>query len=199
MSDTRSILKRATITAISLLPLSSLAQSLPTATQKLQLSTFLAATRTSTDFQSGENLDVTSGTDLTLLALRQIDAAVEVRGSFPVQRGSVSSQKSFLLGPKIEYPMRKFRPYIDFLVGRGRITYLNGGYIFGDVKYIRSDSLVLSPGMGLDLYLTHRTALKVDFQYQSWETPAVGSGRITPGSATVGATYNFDFNSRHLE
>jgi hypothetical protein len=183
--------------AIFILPVGSLAQSLPTATQALQLSTFIAAARTSTDLESGENLGITSGMDLMLLTLRRLDIAGELRGTYPVQRGSVSGQESFVSGPKIEYHIHNVRPYVDFMVGRGRITYLGGGYIFRNVKYIRSDSLVLSPGIGLDFYLSHRVALKVDFQYQSWDTPAAVSGRITPGVVLVGAAYHFDFNARH--
>jgi hypothetical protein len=185
--------------ALFVLPVGSLAQSLPTATQALQLSTFIAATRSSTGLENGENLDVTSGMDLRLLTLRRLDIAGELRGSYPVQRGSVISQESFVSGPKLEYSRHNIRPYVDFMVGRGRITYLSGGYIYHSVKYIRSNSLVLSPGIGLDFYLSHRVALKVDFQYQSWDTPAAVSGRITPGVAMVGATYHFDFNARHPE
>lgn len=181
------------------LPFGSLAQSVPTATQRLQLSTFLVATETSAGFQGAKNFDITSGTDLTVLTLRYFNTGVELRGSYPIQSGSVISQKSFLVGPKIDYPNGRFRPYVDLLVGRGRISYLDGGYISGTVKYIRSDSAVLSPGIGCDLYFTHRVAMKVDIQYQSWESPASSSGRITPGVVSVGGTYNFDFNSRHLE
>jgi hypothetical protein len=197
MSNRRHMLRRIWTVVIFILPVVSLAQSLPTATQALQLSTFVAATRTSTDLESGENLDITSGMDLMLLPLRKLDIAGELRGSYPVQRGSTSSQESFVSGPKIEYPIYHLRPYVDFMIGRGRITYLSGGYILSNVKYVRSNSLVLSPGIGLDLCLSHRVALKVDFQYQSWETPAAISGRIAPGAATVGATYHFDFNARH--
>jgi hypothetical protein len=197
MSNRRQMLRRATSTAIFLLPLGSLAQSLPTATQTLQLSTFIATTRTSTGLDHGENLAITSGVDLTLLAYGRINVAGELRGSHPVQRGSVASQENYVVGPKLEYSIRNIRPYVDFFAGRGRITYLDDGYIFENVKYIRSDSLVLSPGVGVDFYLNHRTAIKVDFQYQSWETPVVITGRITPWAETVGATYNFDFNSRH--
>jgi hypothetical protein len=199
MIDTRFIIRRVTISAIICLPFDSLAQSVPTATQRLQLSTFLVATETSAGLQSAKNLDITPGSDLTLLRLRYFNTGVELRGSYPIQRGSVISQKSFLIGSKIDYPNGRFRPYVDLLVGRGRISYLDGGYISGAVKYIRSDSAVLSPGIGCDLYFTHRVAMKVDIQYQSWESPASSSGRITPGVVSVGGTYNFDFNSRHLE
>jgi hypothetical protein len=199
MSNRRHVFRRIWAVITFILPVGSLAQSLPTATQALQFSTFVAATRISTDLESGENFDITSGMDLMLLSLRRLDIAGELRGSYPLQRGTTSSQESFVSGPKVEYRIHHLRPYADFMVGRGRITYLSGGYIFRNVKYIRSNSLVLSPGIGLDLCLSHRVALKVDFQYQSWDTPAAVSGRIAPGAAMVGATYRFDFNARHPE
>jgi hypothetical protein len=199
MTHTRLIIQRVTVFAIAFLPSGLLAQSVPTTTQRLQLSTFLIATETSTGFQSAKNFDITSGGDLTLLTFRYINTGVELRGSYPVQSGSLIGQKSILAGPKLEYPKSMFRPYADLLVGRGRISYLDGGYIAGTVKYIRSDSAVLSAGIGCDLYLTHRLAMRVDIQYQSWDSPAAYSGRITPGLVSVGGTYNFDFNPRHLE
>jgi hypothetical protein len=194
----RSPLTVVMLTIISLLPCYSRAQSAPTASQEFQLSAFLLGTRTSTDLQSGNNIVITPGIDLALLAFRSIDIAAELRGSYPLERGTVSSQESILVGPKIEYPFKKLRPYINFLSGRGRVTYLNGGYIFGDFRYIRSDSLVLSPGAGVSFSLTHRTALNADFQYQYWQTPATFSGEINPRSISIGGNYDFDFNTRHL-
>lgn len=198
MSNARRISKAVILTA-AFLPLGSLAQSSPTATQRLQFSTFFAATHTSTGFQDNNNLDVTSGADLTLLAFHRVNPTIEVRGSYPFQSGSVIGQKNVLVGPKIESPKKNIQPYINFLVGRGRISYLDGGYIYGNFKYVRSDSLILSPGAGLNLYSNHRTAVTLDFQYQYWNTPAVLSNRIHPKSISLGFTYNFDLNHRHLE
>ena len=199
MNIRKHVLRMVRISAICLLPIRLWAQSVPTSTQKLKLSAFIAATQTPTVLDNGENLDITSGMDLTLHIFHRLEVAGELRGSYPMQGNSVSSQQSYMSGPKIEYPVRNIRPYFDCFIGRGRITYLDDGYVFRAVRYIRSDSLIFSPGIGLDLYLNHRTAIKIDFQYQSWNTPAVASGRITPGTVTVGTVYRFDFNSRHPE
>jgi hypothetical protein len=199
MTRIRPIIQRVTLTAIVFSPFGLLAQSVPTATQRLQLSTFLIATEASSGFQGAKNFDITSGGDLTWLTFRHFNMGVELRGSFPLHSGSVIGQKNILAGPKLEYPKSMFRPYVDLLVGRGRISYLDGGYIAGPVKYIRSDSAVFSTGIGCDLYFTHRLAMRVDIQYQSWDSPAASSGRITSGLVSVGETYNFDFNPRHQE
>jgi opacity protein-like surface antigen len=173
------------------------AQSSPAATQQLQLSAFAGGTGTFTNLAGGKNLDITAGADLTLLSFRLFRPAVEIRGSYPIDEGTISSQKNFLVGPKVEYPLGRLHPYASFLVGRGAIDYLRGGYIFGNVRYLNSNTLVLSPGVGLDYNLTHHLAVKVDFQYQHWDTPAVPSGSIRPKAITLGAVYIFDFNPRH--
>ncbi|MBB5342417.1 hypothetical protein [Tunturibacter empetritectus] len=175
----------------------ALAQSTPTATQQLQLYTFAGATGTFTNLAGGKNLDITAGVDITILAFRRFRPAAEIRGSYPIDEGTISSQKNFLLGPKVEYPLGRFHPYADFLIGRGAIDYLRGGYIFGNFRYLNSNTLVLSPGVGLDYSLTHHLAVKVDFQYQHWNTPAVPSGSIRPKATTLGAVYVFDFNPHH--
>jgi hypothetical protein len=172
-------------------------QSAPAATQLLQLSAFAGGTGTFTNLAGGKNLDITAGADITVLAFRLFRPAAEIRGSYPIDEGTISSQKNFLVGPKVEYPLGRLHPYVNFLVGRGAIDYLRGGYIFGNVRYINSNTLVLSPGVGLDYNLTHDLALKVDFQYQHWDTPAVPSGSIRPKAITLGAVYIFDFNPRH--
>ncbi|WP_158941568.1 hypothetical protein [Granulicella sp. S190] len=174
----------------------AIAQTTPTATQSLQLLAFTGGTATFTDLERGENLDVTAGVDVALLTYRFARPAFEIRGSYPAQEGTISSQKSFLLGPKIGYSLGRLRPYANFLIGRGAIDYLEGGYAFGDIRYITSNTLVLSPGVGLDYRLGRNLAVKVDFQHQHWDTPAVPSGSINPKSTTLGAVYTIDFNHR---
>jgi hypothetical protein len=184
---------------LSALPLgrNAFAQSTPAATQQLQLSAFVGGTGTFTNLAGGKNLDITAGTDITVLTFRRFRPAAEIRGSYPIDEGTISSQKNFLLGPKVEYPLERFHPYVNFLIGRGGIDYLRGGYIFGNVRYLSSNTLVLSPGVGLDYNLTHQLAVKVDFQYQHWNSPAVASGSINPKATTFAAVYIFDFNPRH--
>jgi len=197
MKFTQTLLILAQFSTLSFVSKSALAQSTPTATQQLQLSAFVAGTGTLTDLSGGKNLGITAGADITVLHFRLFKPAFEIRGTYPIDGGSISSQKNFLLGPKVEYPVGRFHPYADFLIGRGGIDYLNGGYIFGNLKYISSNTLVYSPGVGLDYNLTHNLAIKADFQYPHWDTPAVASGSISPKAFTLGGVYIFDFNPRH--
>jgi opacity protein-like surface antigen len=189
--------KLALFTAVSALTHTACAQAAPAGTQRLELSAFVAATGTFTGLAGGKNLGITAGADLTYLGFRQFLPSFEVRGTYPIDQGHVSSQKNFLLGPKVEYPLGKFHPYADFLIGRGQIDYHAPGFVFGDTLYISSNTLVYSFGAGLDYNLTHNIAIKADAQFQHWDTPVTTSGTIHPTALSGGVVYNFDFNSRH--
>jgi hypothetical protein len=173
------------------------AQGVPTATQQLQLSAFGGATGIFTDLEGGKNLGITAGVDLTYLPLRLVRPSFEIRGTYPIDNGTISSQKNFLLGPKVEHPFGRLHPYVDFLIGRGQINYEQGGFVVGDILYISSNTTVYSPGAGVDYNFTHSIDLKADFQYQHWDTPVVPSWVIHPVALTLGAVYRFDFNPRH--
>jgi opacity protein-like surface antigen len=197
MKYIQTLVKRALFAAICNLAPTAYAQAVPAGTQRLQLSAFVAGTGTFTDLAGGKNLGITAGADLTFLAFRLFRPAFEFRGTYPLDKGQISSQKNFLLGPKFEYPLGRFHPYVDFFIGRGEINYHDPGFVFGNTRFISTNTLVYSPGVGLDYNLTHNLAIKADAQFQHWYTPAVASGAIHPTALTVGVVYNFDFNPRH--
>lgn len=171
------------------------AQATSTASQPLQLSAFGGPTGTYTSFEGGKNGGLTLGADLTFLFTPYIKPSFELRGTAPVVSGHVDRQLNFLLGPKIEYPYHRLHPYADFLIGRGQISYLNGGYLYNDTLYLSSSSTVYSFGLGLDYDLTPRWGLKADFQLQHWDTPITNPyGVIYPKATTFGVVYHFDFN-----
>jgi opacity protein-like surface antigen len=197
MKDKNVLVRLALSIVITSLTYTAAGQAVPAGTQKLQLSAFAGATGIFTDFLGGKNLAITAGADLTFLAFRQFRPAFEIRGTYPIDSGHISSQKSFLLGPKVEYPIGPFHPYADFLIGRGEIDYNNGGFIFDNTLFISTNTVVYSPGVGLDYNFTHNLAIKADAQFQHWNTAAVASGSIHPTALTLGVLYNFDLNPRH--
>jgi Outer membrane protein beta-barrel domain len=197
MAYTRLWVRLALFTAVSALTHTALPQATPAGTQKLQLSAFAGATGTFTGFEGGKNLGITAGADLTYLGFRLFRPSFEARGTYPIDEGHISSQKNFLLGPKVEYPLGKLHPYADFLIGRGQIDYHSPGFIFGNTLYISTNTVVYSPGVGVDYNFSHNLALKADAQFQHWDTPVVTSGTIHPVALTLGVVYNFDFNPRH--
>ena len=197
MTYTKFSAKLALFTAVSALTHTAFAQAAPAGTQKLQLSAFAAATGTFTGLEGGKNLAITAGADLTFLGFRRFHPAFEARGTYPIDEGHISSQKNFLLGPKVEFPLGRLHPYADFLSGRGQIDYHSPGFVFGDTLFISSNTFVYSPGVGLDCNLTHNLAVKADVQFQHWDTPATTSGTIHPTALTLGVVYTFDFNRGH--
>src|SRR5271154_7491876 len=140
----------ACIAICSLNHLASAQAATPAGTQQLQLSAFAGLTGTFTDLSGGKNLAITAGADLTFLAFRLFRPSFEARGTYPIDGGQISSQKNFLLGPKVEYPIGRLHPYVDFFFGRGQIDYLNGGFTFGNFRYINTNTFVYSPGVGMD-------------------------------------------------
>jgi opacity protein-like surface antigen len=197
MTYTKIAVKLALFTAVSALTHTASAQAAPAGSQKLQLSAFVAATGTFTGLQGGKNLGITAGADLTFLGFRRFRPSFEARGTYPIDKGHISSQKNFLLGPKVEYPLGRFHPYVDFLFGRGEIDYHAPGFIFGDSLYIKSNTFIYSPGVGVDYNLTHNFEIKGDVQFQHWDAPVTTSGVIHPTALTLGVVYNFDFNRGH--
>ena len=197
MTYTKLSAKLALFTALFTLTHTAFAQAAPAGTQKLEISAFVAGTGTFTGLEGGKNLGITAGADLTFLRFRRFRPAFEARGTYPIDKGQISSQKNFLLGPKVEYPLGRFHPYADFLIGRGQIDYHDPGFVFGNTLYISSNTTVYSPGVGFDYNLTHNLAIKADVQFQHWDTPVTASGTIHPTALTLGVVYNFDFNRGH--
>lgn len=174
----------------------ALAQSLPTATQPLRVLAFAGATVTNTGLDSGENTGLTAGVDLSLPSYRGLDPSVEVRGTFPFEKGSVDSQKNVLGGLKVALHHGRLFPYADLLVGRGEITYPgNGHQVPGTpIFYTQSSTIVVSSGAGLDFDLSHHLAFKIDLQLQHYATKVTASGHLYAEAAMAGLVYRFDFN-----
>jgi hypothetical protein len=172
------------------------AQSLDTASQQLQLSAFGAATGTFTRLEGGKNAAITAGIDLTYLPLRYFRPSIEVRGTWPVYDGTISSQKSILAGVKVEHAFGRLHPYADFLLGRGEIDYGCRCFLTPDETgiFISTTTNVYSPGGGFDYKLARSLAFKADVQYQFWSTPVTYSGSIHPVAVSFGGVYYFNFN-----
>jgi len=201
MKDKKVLVRLALSLAISSLTSMAFGQAAPAGTQQLQLSAFGGLTGTYIGFEGGKNLAITAGADVTYLGFRRFLPAFELRGTYPIDDGHISSEKNFLLGPKVTYPIGRLHPYADLLVGRGTLDYLNGGIIVitpnSALLYLSTNTFIFSPGVGLDYSLTHNIEAKVDGQFQHWNTPVTSSGSIYSKALTVGFVYNFDFNPRH--
>jgi hypothetical protein len=169
----------------------------PTAIQRLQLSAFGGVSGVFTGLSGGKNFSVTAGADLALPPYRRIRPTLEVRGTYPTDRGLVDNQQSILGGLRVDYPLgHRWHPYGDFLFGRGEIDYTPYGYLFQNFVYDLTTTFVYSPGAGFDYDVSQHLAIKVDGQFQRWGSAPTPSGAIYSKVGTAGIVYRFDFN-RH--
>ena len=170
---------------------------MPTASRTLQLSAFGAATGVLTGLGGGKNFGITAGGDLGLPPWHGVRPTIEVRGEFPTDHGLVDSQKSVLAGLKVDFLLNhRFRPYGNFLFGRGQMDYGNFGYVYGNNIYALTTTYIDSPGGGIDYQMTEHYAIRLDAQYQRWADAPTPSGHIWSTSASAGLTYYFTFD-RH--
>ncbi len=174
---------------------------LPTASRTLQLSAFGAASGVFTGLSGGKNFAVTAGADLGLPPWRGIRPTIEIRGTYPTDRGLIDSQKSILAGVNLEFLLNhRFRPYGDFLFGRGEMNYQTNvatdGYIFRNNIYTLTTTYIDSPGAGFNYQFSDHLAIKVDGQYQRWASAPTPSGVVYSKAGSVGLVYYFTFD-RH--
>ena len=173
----------------------------PTASRALQLSAFAAASGDYTGLVGGKNLSITVGGDLGLRPFRGVLPTIELRGTYPLDRGSIDAEKCVLGGLKVEFLLHhRIRPYGDFLFGRGQIDYQPGGgldgYPFGGQVYVITTTYVDSPGAGFDYLLNEHFAIKVDGQYQRWGSAPTPSGTMYSKVGSAGLVYYFTFDHR---
>lgn len=198
MTLTRAAALPAILLALLLLSHRAVAQALPTATQTAHLSAFAGGTGVFTDLLGGHNLSITAGLDLSISSFNGFHPSIELRGTYPIHSGTIAGLKNGLIGGRIDHQYGNFRPYADFLLGRGQIDYQSGGFIVGPITYISSTTNVYSPGGGVDYDFTDHFSVKADFQYQFWNTPVVASGSIHPAVGTLALVYRFgDNHPRH--
>jgi hypothetical protein len=171
----------------------------PTASKLLDLSTFGGINGTYTGLAGGKNLGITAGVDVGIRSFYGFRPFLEGRGTYPVDGGEIDRQKNALGGVRVErFVLPGLRVYGDFLLGRGEINYLNGGFPdpSGNYLILSSTSNVYSPGAGAEYRLTEHVSALVDVQFQRYVTPATPSGTLWSKPIMFGARYHFNFN-RH--
>lgn len=169
------------------------AQAIPAAGRPLAISGFGGLTGTYTGLGGGKNLGITAGADIGWKPFHRYYPAVEVRGTYPVDKGKVDSQENILFGLRVARFYGNFRPYGDFLYGRAKVTYASPGYPnpTATLLYLDSVNNVFSFGGGVDYTLTDHFALKIDGQFQHYSVPVTTSGTIYSKPITIGIVYRF--------
>jgi hypothetical protein len=130
----------------------------------------------STNNADGFNQGFAGGADFRLGRFVFGQPALGVRYTYST--GTFGKQKTFVVGPELHYIYRRFRPYGDFLIGTGNITYKSGQ---------TDDSIVYEFGGGVDYHKSRRLNFRIiDVQYQLWDLgnhfyPPGFGGPGTPG------------------
>ncbi len=166
-----------------------------TGVQALQLSAFGGVTATYTGLESGRNLGITAGGDLSFRPHFGLFPAIEIRGNYGADQGHVVGERSILGGLKVEKRFGRLKPYLDVTFGRGQLNYVTPlPNVSATYYYIQTTSNVFSPGGGLDLAVSHHFDLKGDVQVQQWSTPVTAGHHFYSEPLTLGIVYKFDFN-----
>lgn len=177
------------------------AQSIPTASRGVVPSAFGGITGTYTGLYGSRNLGITAGFDVGFRPIFGLLPSIEVRGTYPVDNGSVVGEEHAEGGLRLQKRFGPVRPYVDFLFGRGELNYQNGGLAvpMQAFRYLQTTTNVISPGIGFETDITPHVALLLDGQVQFWSVPFDPSGKTANSShiisfpGTVGVVYRFNW------
>ena len=167
-------------------------QANPTASKQATISVFGAYSLVSTDRESNKISGVTFGTDLSIFAPAGFVTSLEAR--IQIAPGSLGyvGENTYGGGIRIDRPIKRFVPYIDFLVSSGHLTFTNP-----TTMYKHDNSVVYAGGGGLEYNLNSRWAARVDYLFEHWDigtTSNLQSGAFSPQIGTVGIVYRIPFH-----
>jgi hypothetical protein len=163
----------------------------PTATQVIQLSAFEGVSGVYTGLSGSRNLSLTVGADLAFSPWHGTLPTLEFRGTLPIDKGKIVSQKDVLGGLRLDLLLgSRLHPYGDFLFGRGEMNYASPGYLFNNYSYLVTTTYIYSPGTGFDYDLSNHFAIKVDGQVQRWSNAPTASGNIYSTIGTISLVYH---------
>ncbi len=177
------------------------AQSLPTASRGVVPSAFVGLTGAYTGLYGSRNLGITAGLDLGFRPFFGLLPSLELRGTYPINSGSVVGQEHVEGGLRLQKRYRSVRPYVDFLYGRGELNYQNGGLAvpMQAFRYLQTTGDVISPGIGFEADVSPKLAVLFDGQAQIWQVPfdpsgaTSNAGHIFSKAGTLGVVYRFNW------
>ena len=172
------------------------AQSVATGVKTYELSVFGGATSLEPKFGvTISELGFVAGGDIKR-HFRIVDVSFEAR--YTSATGFSADESTYQGGLKAERAFSRFHPYIDFMVGGGKIKF-DHPEIYGSTTYTHDNSFVYDFGGGLDYDLVRNFAIKLDVQGQRWEI-GVEKPPFYPYNASIGVLYRIPFrpfNRRH--
>lgn len=140
---------------------------------------------------SFDPLGLTLGADVMIRPFRSIQPGIEARASFAT--GSQVRERTLLPGLRLQTHIGRFTPYINFLVGIG--DEYNEKQTNPSLKL--DNSIVYSPGGGVDYQISPRFSARLDYQRQFWEINNHPVVKFQPSWYSVGVVYRFRPFIRH--
>ena len=143
------------------------------------------------DYASSFTYGGTFGADYRVGGFHLGQAGIAARIS--IVPGGIVGENSYLFGPEFHMRGKRFRPYADFHIGWGTISYSKGTeenytppptYPLQPAPISSRSGLAYEFGGGVDYRLGRKYGLRLaDFQYQFWN---VGTGNVyRSGSPTI--------------
>jgi hypothetical protein len=170
-------------------------QAVVTASKTMDVSVFGGYNYLRPDYGPDHDNGVTVGANLTRYFRFPIKPSIETRISF--NSGTTVNENTYLFGFRGQMDFHRYHPYVDFLVGPGDIHYNFAIDPNHPNSYRNDNSVVESPGIGIDIDLIRRFQFKGDYQYQYWNLGAGPHGALNPSAVTLGIAYRFPFKPRY--
>jgi hypothetical protein len=136
-------------------------QAMSTASKTMDISAFGGFLNVNPDYGRPRNDGVAAGVDVTRYFGWKVDPSLEFR--FNDSSGPYITERSYLVGVRLQSDLRRFHPYADFLAGVGSIHFVKPL----DPTYTHDSSPVYSYGGGVDIDLVRHFQAKVDYQGQT--------------------------------
>ena len=167
-------------------------QALPTAARKAEFSAFATYSRVTTDYGYPNN-----GATVGLQYLRFVRWYVTPSIEFRVKAtfdGRTVDEHTWGGGVRFERRILDFRPYGNFFISSGTIHYnFSSPYNPHPVgkPYTSDNSIVYSPGFGIDYNLSKYWGARFDYQFEFWN---LGNNQtLTPQAMSFGILYRIQF------
>lgn len=172
-----------------LLPQPAYGQATTTASKTMDISFFGGYSATRPDYGPQVDNGVTVGANVTRYYRYRVKPSLETRFGFA--NGPTVNEQTYLFGFRGQMDYGRVHPYADVLFGLGNIHY---NFIVdprNPKSGLNDDSVVESPGVGLDIDVYRQWQVKADYQYQFWNLGTNDS--LSPSVFTVGVTYRIPF------
>lgn len=171
------------------------AQAAPASQRTGELSAFIAYSLVSPQWNgiSDTNNGVTFGIEYARF-IRHLPVVPSIAIRAKTAPGNTVGEHTLGGGIKFDRSFHAFRPYGDFLISAGNVTFTHPVVDYRPKLYISDNSIVYSVGGGVDLDLTQSWAVRADYQYEWW---SIGINQdFNPRALSIGVVYRIPYRTQ---